>query len=123
MTPPIVPPRVKQQHGPARHRVNAGQVWPLETVVVKAGQRQIVRGRPSAVTAGDDVINFKGKGRGFGRQAAVFAPRFRTGPHELGEGSIHRSRSGTPSLPAGLADGHASLRLKDAKDTAQLAVD
>src|SRR6202011_4362918 len=73
MVVPLMTPWVKEPGELVGYRIDAGGVWPLVSVIVQAGQREIIEDGFPLVLDGNDMVEFKRDRVSTLGQVAVFA--------------------------------------------------
>ena len=58
MVIPVIPTRIEQRLQSVRHRIISGNLWSLEGIAIKAGQRQVRRDCAALMFMGANVIDF-----------------------------------------------------------------
>ena len=85
MTVPFVAAWMEQPHKPAPWVQDASEVHPFVTIARHAGQRKVLKSRFAIVLQRYDVLDFKNRLTGNGREAAILTPVRCPCPDAVGE--------------------------------------
>jgi hypothetical protein len=86
---PHVRPWVEQTNELAGSRINAGNVWPLETIAMKAGKSKVPPDCCTSMLPRNDMVNLERKAVLWMGNSTILASTLRGCPHLLKELPVH----------------------------------